>query len=111
VDALSLMVIGTGPGRAVQICDRLKDEIPGRCSRSHPGAIGGPSSPVRPSPPFGKMSPPNVMAGISPGAQTPGEAEKRKTADEMVGSVEIPQGAFVAVLKSDTIDSQIPDKE
>jgi len=70
---------------------------PGSRSPSRPPSAPR-SSPAKPSRPSAKTSPPSATAAMSAATQTPRKAEGRQERMKSIGSVEIPQEAFMAVL-------------
>jgi GTP-binding protein LepA len=105
VDALSLMIHKDRARiRAVQICDRLKEEIPKQMFKiAIQGAIGGTIIARSTVSAFRKDVTAKCYGGDITRKRKLLEKQKAgKKRMKMVGAVEIPQGAFVAVLKSDT---------
>jgi GTP-binding protein LepA len=104
VDALSLMIHKDRARlRAVQICDRLKDEIPKQMFKiAIQGAVGGTIIARSTVSAFRKDVTAKCYGGDITRKRKLLEKQKAgKKRMKMVGAVEIPQGAFVAVLKSD----------
>jgi GTP-binding protein LepA len=105
VDALSLIVFRERSRlRAVHICERLKDEIPRQQFRiAIQGALGGKIISRSTINPFRKDVIAKCYGGdISRKRKLLEKQAKGKKRMKMVGSVMIPQSAFVAVLKTDT---------
>jgi len=105
VDAMSLMIHKDRARiRAVQICDRLKEEIPKQMFKiAIQGAIGGTIIARSTVSAFRKDVTAKCYGGDITRKRKLLEKQKAgKKRMKMVGAVEIPQGAFVAVLKSDT---------
>jgi GTP-binding protein LepA len=105
VDALSQIVYRAGARtRAVQFCERLKEEIPRQMFKiAIQGAIGGEIIARETISPFRK----DVLAKCYGGDITRKrklleKQKKGKKRMKMVGSVSIPQSAFLSVLRSDT---------
>ena len=104
VDALSLIVHSErARDWAVQVCERLKDEIPRHQFKiAIQGAIGGKIISRTTVSPFRKDVTAKCYGGdITRKRKLLEKQKKGKKRMKMVGAVQIPQSAFVAVLKAD----------
>ncbi len=91
--------------RALHYCERLAETIPRHQFKiAIQGAIGGNDHRPHHHPaPCARTSPPSATAATSPASASCWRSRKKgKKRMKMVGAVEIPQSAFVAVLKTDT---------
>jgi len=104
VDALSQIVFrGTARERGLRACERLKEEIPRQMFKiAIQGAIGGEIISRTTITPYRKDVTAKCYGGdISRKRKLLEKQKKGKKRMKMVGSVAIPQSAFVAILKSD----------
>jgi len=104
VDALSQIVFrGSARERGLRACERLKEEIPRQMFKTAiQGAIGGEIISRTTISPFRKDVIAKCYGGdITRKRKLLEKQKKGKKRMKMVGSVAIPQSAFVAILKSD----------
>jgi GTP-binding protein LepA len=104
IDALSMMIHRErARGRAVHICNRLKEEIPRHMFKiAIQGAIGGNIIARSTIPPFRKDVTAKCYGGdITRKRKLLEKQKKGKKRMKMVGSIEIPQKAFVSVFQSE----------
>jgi len=104
VDALSLIVHrDRARARALQICERLKEELPRQMFKiAIQGAVGGQIIARATISPFRKDVTAKCYGGDITRKRKLLEKQKRgKKRMKMVGSIPVPQSAFVAVLKTD----------
>ncbi len=104
IDAFSMMIHRErARPRALHICNRLKDEIPRHMFKiAIQGAIGGTIIARSTIPPFRKDVTAKCYGGdISRKRKLLEKQKKGKKRMKMVGSVEIPQKAFVSVFQSE----------
>ena len=105
VDALSQIVFRENArNRALQACDRLREEIPRHMFKiAIQGAVGGNIIARKTISPFRKDVTAKCYGGdITRKRKLLEKQKKGKKRMKMIGSVSIPQSAFVAVLKSES---------
>ncbi len=104
VDALSQIVFRErGRSRALQACERLREEIPRHMFKiAIQGAVGGNIIARKTISPFRKDVTAKCYGGdITRKRKLLEKQKKGKKRMKMIGSISIPQSAFVAVLKSE----------
>ena len=104
IDALSMMIHRErSRPRALQICNRLKEEIPRHMFKiAIQGAIGGTIIARSTIPPFRKDVTAKCYGGdVTRKRKLLEKQKKGKKRMKMVGSIEIPQKAFVSVFHSE----------
>lgn len=104
IDALSQIIHkDRARGRALQICEKLKDEIPRHLFKiAIQGAVGGTIIARSTITPFRKDVTAKCYGGdITRKRKLLEKQKKGKKRMKMIGSVSVPQSAFISVLKSD----------
>ena len=104
VDALSVIVHrDRARSRALQMCERLQEELPRQMFKiAIQGAIGGQIIARKTITPFRKDVTAKCYGGdITRKRKLLEKQKKGKKRMKMVGQIEVPQSAFVAVLKTD----------
>ena len=105
VDALAFLAHSDkARARSLHYCEQLAGSIPAINSRSQCKVRSVAASfPGLPSMHFARTSPPMLWRRRQPKRKTVGKTKKGKERMKVVGSVEIPQDAFVSVLRTDRL--------